>query len=129
MKKFLYKLWSKFLTHFGEIKIFKYPMFIVYDPKVFSITGNDILDILKLIKPGDIILRGYDMYLDGKFIPNKTGYSINDSTKNIGKNFSHGGIYIGNNTIIHAIAEGVSEINIIDYVQCDRIAIFRPKKY
>lgn len=28
--------------------------------------------------------------------------------------------------IIHAVAEGVQKINLIDFCQCDRIAIFRP---
>ena len=116
MKKFLYKIWSKFLTIFGEIKIFKFPLFIVYDPNYFKITGKQVIDILNIIEPGDIILRGYDSYLDGKFVPDSLS-------------FSHGGIYIGKNTIIHAVAEGVSEINIHDYIRCDRIAIFRPKKY
>jgi uncharacterized protein YycO len=43
--------------------------------------------------------------------------------------FSHAAIYIGNGKIIHAVAEGVSETNVIDFTRCDRIAIFRPKKY
>lgn len=43
--------------------------------------------------------------------------------------YSHGAIYIGDNTLIHAIAKGVSTVNIVDFCQCDRIAIFRPKKY
>lgn len=116
MKKFLYKMWSKFLTVFGEIKIFKFPMFIVYDPNYFKIGGKQVLDILKCIKPGDIILRGYDYYLDGKFVPDPLS-------------FSHGAIYIGDGKIIHAVAEGVSETDIIEFTRCDRIAILRPKKY
>lgn len=116
MKKLLYKIWSKFLTFFGEIKIFKYPMFIVYDPHYFNVGGKQVLDILNLIEPGDVILRGYDCYLDGMFIPDKLA-------------FSHGAIYIGDGKIIHAVAEGVSETDIIEFTRCDRIAIFRPKKY
>lgn len=116
----LYKLWSKFLTAFGNVKIFKYPFWIIYDPDDYEVTGADILHIMSVIKPGDIILRGYKNYLDGKFIPNFPNNII-------GKGFSHGAIYIGNNQIIHAVAEGVEYINIIDFCQCDRIAIFRPK--
>lgn len=109
-------MWAKFLTMLGEIKVFKFPMFIVYDPNYFKVGGKQILDIMKIIKPGDIILRGYDCYLDGMFIP--------DPLK-----FSHGAIYIGDGKIIHAVAEGVSETDIIEFTRCDRIAIFRPKKY
>lgn len=40
MKKTIYKLWSKFLTMFGNIKIFKWPMFFIYDPSEYEITGE-----------------------------------------------------------------------------------------
>lgn len=116
MKKILYKIWSKFLTMFGNIKIFKWPLFLVYDPNYFNVGGKQVLDIIQILKPGDIILRGYDCYLDGLFIPDPLSYS-------------HGSIYIGNGKIIHAVAEGVSETDIIEFTRCDRIAIFRPKKY
>ena len=114
MKKFAYKVLSKFLTFFGDIKIFKYCFWLVYDPDDFQVGGKTVLNVIKTIKPGDIILRGYNKYLDGKFIPSKTKYS-------------HGAIYIGEGKIIHAIAEGVLETNIIDFTRCDRVAIFRPE--
>lgn len=115
MKKFIYKCWSKFLTWFGNIKIFNYPFWIVYDPSEYAVTGEKLLEILNVVKPGDIILRGYAEYLDSKFIPDKLKYS-------------HCGIYIGKNTVVHAIAESVEYINVLDFCMCDRIAIFRPKK-
>jgi len=52
------------------------------------------------------------MYADGKFIPG---------------DYSHGAIYVGDNTVIHAVAEGVSEINIVSFCMCDRIYILRPR--
>ena len=115
MKKLLYTLWSKFLTIVGDIKLFRYPFWIVYDPNYFKMTGNKIIEVMEILKPGDIILRGYDMYLDSKSIPDKL-------------KFSHGAIYIGDGKIIHAVAEGVSYTNIVEFCECDRIAIFRPKK-
>ena len=116
MKMLLYKIWSKFLEIFGDIKIFNFPMWLVYDNSEFAVNGNKILEISELIEPGDLIFRGYDHYLDSKFIPDT-------------KSYSHGAIYIGNNEIIHAVAKGVSKINIIDFCQCDRIMIMRPRKY
>ena len=112
MKRALYTLWSKFLTAFGDLKIFSYPMFFVFDPDDFQVTGQDVLDIMSILQPGDIILRGYNHYADGKFIPDKL-------------KFSHGAIFIGDGKIIHAVAEGVSETNVIDFTRCDRIAIFK----
>ena len=116
MKKLFFKLWAKFLTAFGNIRISKYFPWLYYDTTDFKVTGDKILEIVEILQPGDIILRGFDSYLDGKFIDDPL-------------HFSHGAIYIGNNEIIHAVAEGVSKINVIDFCQCDRIAIFRPKKY
>ena len=112
MKKQLYKLQAKFLTLFGNIKVFKWPMFVVYDPDLFKISGQQILDILQILEPGDIILRGYDAYADGKFIPG---------------DYSHGAIYVGDNKIIHAIAKGCSEIDAVSFCMCDRICILRPR--
>lgn len=116
MKKFIYKYWSKFLTAFGNVKIFKYPFWLVYDPDLYEITGEKTIQIFRTLKPGDIVFRGYNNYLDGKFVPSKTGWS-------------HGGIYVGEDQMIHAVAQGVSQINVIDFVRCDRIAILRPRKH
>lgn len=42
MKKLIRKIWVGFLEIFGNIKIFKYPMFIVYDPEYFKMNGEKI---------------------------------------------------------------------------------------
>jgi len=101
---------------FGDIKCFRFPCFLVYDPDEYQVSGEKTLEIMEVLKPGDIMLRGFRHYLDGKFIPSKSGWS-------------HGAIYIGNNQIIHAVAEGVSKIDVVDFTRCDRIAILRPKKW
>ena len=44
---------------------------------------------MEIIQPGDVLLRGFNKYLDGKFIPDEKGYS-------------HAGLYAGNNEVIHA---------------------------
>lgn len=126
MKKFIYKYWSLFLKMFGDIKCFKFPLWLVYDPDDYQVTGQQVLEIIKKIQPGDIILRGYNRYLDGKFI---NVFGIDTSNTEIGGDWSHGAIYIGNGKIIHAVAEGVSQTDIIDFTRCDRICIFRPRKY
>lgn len=89
-------------------------MFIVYDPTTFKMTGQNIADVLEALEPGDVILRGYDMYADGMFIPG---------------DYSHGAVYVGDHTIVHAVAEGVSTIDVISFCMCDRICILRPRAY
>lgn len=49
MKKTLYKIWSKFMTMFGDIKVFKWPLWIVYDPDDFEVTGEKTTQMLKLL--------------------------------------------------------------------------------
>ena len=112
MKRLFKKLKSKFLTIFGDIKVFKYPLWIVYDPCQYQICGQKLREILDLVQPGDIIARGYVNYLDGYFIPGK---------------YSHTGVVISANTMIHSVAEGVCKVDILDFLQCDRCCIIRPK--
>ena len=59
------------------------------------------------------MLRGYDKYVDGKFIPDEKGYS-------------HAGLYAGNNDVIHAVSPSVERTSIIDFCQCDRVMVLRP---
>jgi hypothetical protein len=94
----------------GDIKVFKYPMFIVYDPGSYDLLGRDIRDILDSIKDGDILLRGFNNYLDG--------YLISGS-------FSHAAFYYGGNKVIHAMAEGVFEEDILTFTRCDHLCILR----
>lgn len=116
MKKILYKIWSDFLTAFGNVKIFSWPFWLIYDPDDYGITGEKTLEFIKCLEPGDVIMRGYRHYLDGKFIPSKDGWS-------------HGAIYVGDGKIIHAVAEGVSETDVITFSRCDRLVVLRPRKY
>lgn len=108
-----YKWWVKLLTIIGDVKIYKTPCFVLYNNEEYDykVRGNDIRNVCEQLLPGDIILRGYNHYLDGWLIPGK---------------YSHAGIYIGDNKIIHAISKGVTEIDTIDYMQCDRLLVLRP---
>ncbi len=126
---------SGFLKMFGDIKYFPWPMFFIYDPKGYQVRGDEVREVINCIQPGDILLRGYDKYLDGLFIP---GY------------FSHAGLYVGevidddlklidtpltteqqkdfhtgDQMVIHAMAEGVFMEDIINFCRCDRMMILR----
>lgn len=115
MSSFLYGLKRIALTIFGDIKIFKWPMFVIYQPTSFRIKGSDTRTIMARLHPGDVVMRAYDDYLDGYFIPK--GES----------GCSHSGLYIGDNTMVHSIAEGSSLIDIIDFCRCDKIIVLRPE--
>ena len=127
---------SRFLRMFGNIKYYPWPLFCIYDPKGYQVKGDEVREIINLIRPGDILVRGYDKYLSGAFIP---GY------------FSHVGLYVGEvkeedkrffdasagivdqeeyfstgeQMVVHAMAQGVFMEDIINFCRCDRLAILR----
>jgi hypothetical protein len=128
-------LQSGFLRMFGNIKYYPWPLFFIYDPKGYQVRGDEVREVINRIQPGDIVLRGYDRYLSGAFIP---GY------------FSHSGLYVGEvkdgdkdridpplneqqlayfktgeQMVIHAMAQGVFMEDIIDFCRCDRMLILR----
>lgn len=114
MSSLIYGIKRKLLTIFGDIKIFKWPFFVIYQPTSFRIKGKDSREIMDNIRPGDVIMRSYVDYLDGYFIPK--GES----------GCSHSGLYIGDNMVVHSIAEGSSLIDVLDFCRADKIVVLRP---
>jgi hypothetical protein len=102
---------NKIIALFGHLRyaITVFPG-IVYKPKGYKVKGKVTQTIMDNIKPGDILIRGYDDYI---------------SSRLIGK-WSHTGIYVGNNTVIHAVGAGVVKENIIDFCRTDRVSVQRP---
>ena len=98
-----YKIWKRFLTFFGDI------YFATEPPKVKAV---HLRKLLNLLKPGQILARKYTYYLDSYFIKGK---------------YSHSGIYIGDGKMIHAVAEGVCEIDVLDFTKdSDGFIILQP---
>lgn len=125
------KIYNGFVRFFGDLKIFRFPFFIIYDPGSYKVKGEDIREVIKDVQPGDILIRGYVNYLDGYIIP---GF------------FSHAGLYIGKITnemsagltekqkklfktgdqmVIHSMAEGVFMEDVINFCRCDYMVILR----
>ncbi len=110
-----YALKKLFLTKFGDMKVFPAPMFFVYQPTTFRVKGQETRHIEDLVLPGDVLLRSYRNYLDGYFIPKGNSEC------------SHSGVYVGDAVVVHSIAEGASEIDIIDFCRADKVVVLRPK--
>jgi cell wall-associated NlpC family hydrolase len=90
MKNWIYGIWSKFLDWFGKIKVMTFGgLPVLATARPYYVTGYSIVELMKMLKPGDVLIRGYDDYLDGKFIPDKLGYS-------------HAGLYVGKNEVVHS---------------------------
>ena len=100
------------LSAIFNTKYSKYPMFLQYVDCTHRVTGADYYNVRELLKPGDIILRGHDNYLSKFLVPGE---------------YSHSGIYKGNDVVIHSTVEnGVHESNLVDFMRCDRFMALRP---
>ncbi|MCX7986418.1 MAG: YiiX/YebB-like N1pC/P60 family cysteine hydrolase [Bacteroidales bacterium] len=127
----LTKIYNGFVKVLGDIKVFPYPLFVIYDPGSYRVKGDEIREVMQVVEPGDILVRGYVNYLDGYLIP---GF------------FSHAGLYLGrvdeddkrwvkpqamhlfrsgSQMVIHAMAEGVFMEDIINFCRCDFMMILR----
>lgn len=102
--KLWYKTWRKILTIMSHI------MFAVKPP---VIKACHIRELLVYAQSGDIIVRKYSYYLSTLYIPGE---------------YSHSGIVIDTNTMIHAVGEGIQTVDIIDFVKdCDGFLLLRPQ--
>lgn len=100
------------LSFIFNTKYSKYPLFLQYVDCTHHVSGEDYFKARTILQEGDIILRGHDNYLSGFIIPGK---------------YSHSGIYIGEDRIIHSMLEGgVHESNLVDFMRCDRFMALRP---
>lgn len=116
MKNFIIGLFKNakrgLLDILGRARVSWQPFWISFAPAGFKVKGSGIRRAMNILQPGDIVCRRYTCYVDGWFIPGR---------------FSHSGIYVGDDTIIHALDDGVQKIDPIDFFQCDGFAILRPK--
>ena len=163
-EKWSYKLKEEFLRFFGDVKLFDAQprLFVLphllttlpacrtflYDPRSYQVKGADMRRAMADLRPGDILVRGFDNYVDGNFIP---GF------------FSHAGLYLGkvdettirqqwaylfaNSTIkekdyappgevlekavcseqmvIHSMKDGIFMEDLLNFCRCDYMAAFR----
>jgi hypothetical protein len=111
----LYKVKSKLLEILGDIRWFgfKSPFWFAYGVKSYILRGEHYRIIKNIIKPGDILVRAFDSYIDQWFIPGK---------------WNHGAIFIGGEKeqVVHSMSEGVIVEDILNFMRTDHMAIFRP---
>jgi hypothetical protein len=116
--RLLKKIKVYLLTLLGDIYfhgIFS-PLWITVNPKAHKLKGEHYRSVHKIIKPGDVLLRRFDGYVDKFFIP---GF------------FNHAGIYIGgeHERVIHSMSEGVITEDILNFMRTDYMVILRPKSH
>ncbi|MDD5028425.1 MAG: YiiX/YebB-like N1pC/P60 family cysteine hydrolase [Rhodoferax sp.] len=149
---------SAFLAWFGTLKLFSNPggspevqlhwpsKFLVENPRGYHISGTDTRQILNLLQPGDILLRGYEGYVDGMFIRRSSlsagndfqpgwfthvalymGEIVTEDAQQVPVNFQQRGDFFetGPQQVIHAMAKGVHTQDILAFLRCDYLCVLR----
>ncbi|ABS28458.1 hypothetical protein [Anaeromyxobacter sp. Fw109-5] len=119
------------LAVLGDVKVFRWPMWIVYDPGSYRVKGRDMRAVIERVRPGDVLVRGFDAYLDGKLIPGLFSHvglflgRTGEVDRAAAPPEHREGFAVGEQTVIHAIAEGVVTEDVLDFCRCDRLAVLR----
>lgn len=114
MNKLIYKLQSKLFTFIGDIgwSGWKHPFWLIFNFRTYNIKGEHYALLKPLLRPGDILIRRFEGYLDRFFIP---GW------------WNHGGVYVGENEqVVHAISDGVVIEHVINFLRTDHLIVLRP---
>jgi uncharacterized protein YycO len=106
------KLLDHVIKFTGDVYLSRKPMFLLYKPTLHLVTGDEIRTLLYVVSPGDILLRRWNGYLN---------------TILTGGSYAHAGLYVGNNTVIHATSHGVTEEDILDFCRADSICVLEVK--
>jgi len=97
------------INFFGNIRLY-YGGIVFFGDSHYKLKGPSLRKILDLLQPGDIVLRRHDHYVSSMFIKG---------------NFSHAGLYVGNNKVIHVIGSGILKEDILTFMRADAFAIVR----
>ena len=123
---------EKLLTVFSDIKVSKWPLFMVYRPRNFAIKGNHTREVLKRVKPGDILVRSFNGYLNNYFIPGTfkhVGFYLGEVTENHLKQFAEvenpTQFKTGRQMVIYALGDKIVLEDLIDFCRCDGLAVMR----
>jgi hypothetical protein len=149
---------SGFLAWFGTLKVFSTSKpgamvgmglpsaYLVENPRSYRIDGRNLRKVLSLLEPGDILLRGYDGYIDGTFIRraarcSEKGYQPGwythaavyvgalgeDDRALVPKDFAHNPEFFdtGAQMVIHSMSKGVHSQDILTFTRCDYLAVLR----
>lgn len=80
---------AAFMAWIGTLKAFRLPPCVIENPGAYLLKGKDTRAILRILEPGDILLRGYNGYIDGFFIRRLSG-----TGDKVG-HFTHAALYVG----------------------------------
>ena len=92
-----------------------FPMIVGWNRKKPLIRGSEMLEAMKVVQPGDVLVLRHD------------GFASNVG---IGGCFIHGAVYVGDGECIEALSDdegGVTNNSLVDILRADLALILRPK--
>lgn len=123
---------GKFWNVLGDIKVSKMPFFMIYRPRSFALKGSHTREVMKLVKPGDILVRSFNHYLNNYFMPGTfkhVGFYLSEVNEQHLKQFAHvehlTEFKTGRQMVIHSIGNQIFLEDLIDFCRCDGLAIMR----
>jgi len=123
---------EKLFTVFGQVKASLWPPLLAYKPRGYALKGNQLREVLKRAQYGDILVRTFNHYLDGLFMPGtftQVGFYLGPVTENhlkqIAKVDNPTQFNMGEQMVIHAIGQQVHLDHLLDFCRCDGLAIMR----
>jgi hypothetical protein len=125
-------LMEKVFAISANLKLSKWPLFLAYQPRSFALKGSHTREVMKKVQFGDVLVRSYNGYLDGLFVPgtfSHVGFYLGPVTEAHLKQFAKIDHAVQFNTgeqmVIHAIGDKVYVAHLIDFCRCDGLAIMR----
>lgn len=123
---------EKLFTVCGHLKISLWPPLLAYKPRGYMLKGSHLRDIMKKVQPGDILVRTFNNYVDGFFMPGTfthVGFYLGPVTENhlkqVAKIENPSQFHTGEQIVIHALGDQVFLDHLIDFCHCDGLAIMR----
>ena len=105
-----FKLKKRFIKWAADIRLYKGGL-ILFGNSHYRLKGEDVRRVITTIKPGDVLLRRYDHYLGGLLTP---GF------------YTHAAIVSEYDRVIHMLAGGICDEDILTFCRTDHVLILRP---
>lgn len=113
-------------------QVVKRPPFIIYRPPRFVLNGGHTREIMKLVEPGDILVRYFNHYLSRLLIRGTfthVGFYLGEVNethlKQLAKIDNPTQFKLSQQMVIHTSGEHVQLEDLIDFCRCDGLAVMR----
>lgn len=94
----------------GDLYLHRYLFWIIYRPHHYAMLGPEVRRVLEAVRPGDILLRRYDGYVNTLFTPGFWG---------------HAALCVSPTDVVHAVGVGVVREDVLTFCRTDSVAVLR----